>query len=372
MKRSFGRCESTPPIITDHIPALTAAGGEKTAYRFLELFTAQIRNPHTRRAYARDHNRGDGSVEVEPELLNSERLWATQIKTTWWLSLNFSANGANTRYRINRSPQPMSSSKRRSNSLPKFDFSAYLPKPGGFPKLSIPKIDIPDLSGWASQFVEAQKALQSVLFPEIEKIGKSFVFIAPRAQEGIINLALSGWYLDLEMTFPQISELGHALLQGNADEAEAALVEHFEGRADSIEAELVRKFPRRAHLIQAAFRAHRQKEYDLAIPVFLTQSDGICTDIIRKSPFRSRDKKPETADYVETIATDTLKSAFLSPLARIIPINASEKHRRGSNALNRHTVLHGESLDYGTKANSLRAISLLNYVGDVLRDEIEP
>src|SRR5215210_3053573 len=34
-------------------PALIAAPGDRAAYRFLEFFTAQIRNPHTRRAYVR-------------------------------------------------------------------------------------------------------------------------------------------------------------------------------------------------------------------------------------------------------------------------------------------------------------------------------
>jgi len=38
---------------TQHAPALIQAAGERAAYRFLEFFTAQIRNPHTRRAYAR-------------------------------------------------------------------------------------------------------------------------------------------------------------------------------------------------------------------------------------------------------------------------------------------------------------------------------
>jgi hypothetical protein len=32
-------------------------------------------------------------------------------------------------------------------------------------------------------------------------------------------------------------------------------------------------------------------------------------------------------------------------------------------------VLHGESLDYGTKINSLKLISLINYVVDVLVSE---
>jgi site-specific recombinase XerD len=34
-------------------PVLIAAAGDRATYRFLEFFTAQIRNPHTRRAYVR-------------------------------------------------------------------------------------------------------------------------------------------------------------------------------------------------------------------------------------------------------------------------------------------------------------------------------
>ena len=41
------------PIIGTRGPAFVAASGPRASYRFLEFFTAQIRNPHTRRAYAR-------------------------------------------------------------------------------------------------------------------------------------------------------------------------------------------------------------------------------------------------------------------------------------------------------------------------------
>jgi site-specific recombinase XerD len=44
------------PITTSRAPALIAASGERASYRFLEFFTAQIRNAHTRRAYARAAN----------------------------------------------------------------------------------------------------------------------------------------------------------------------------------------------------------------------------------------------------------------------------------------------------------------------------
>ena len=41
---------STPSL---PLPALIAAAGERAGMRFLEFFAANIRNPHTRRAYAR-------------------------------------------------------------------------------------------------------------------------------------------------------------------------------------------------------------------------------------------------------------------------------------------------------------------------------
>jgi hypothetical protein len=41
------------PIGSPALPALVAAAGERAGMRFLEFFAANIRNPHTRRAYAR-------------------------------------------------------------------------------------------------------------------------------------------------------------------------------------------------------------------------------------------------------------------------------------------------------------------------------
>jgi hypothetical protein len=40
-------------VLTDCACALIAAVGERASYRFLEFFTANIRNPNTRRACAR-------------------------------------------------------------------------------------------------------------------------------------------------------------------------------------------------------------------------------------------------------------------------------------------------------------------------------
>ena len=41
------------PISASYAPAVVAASGPRASYRFLEFFTAKIRNAHTRRAYTR-------------------------------------------------------------------------------------------------------------------------------------------------------------------------------------------------------------------------------------------------------------------------------------------------------------------------------
>ena len=72
------------------------------------------------------------------------------------------------------------------------------------------------------------------------------------------------------------------------------------------------------------------------------------------------------------MASDALMATLLSPLAQTLPIGESELERgKGFSGLNRHIILHGDSLDYGNKINSLKAISLINYVAHVLMTDDE-
>ena len=47
-------------------------------------------------------------------------------------------------------------------------------------------------------------------------------------------------------------------------------------------------------------------------------------------------------------------------------MSGSESDPLESKWLNRHEVLHGRSIDYGTELNSFKAISIINFVGDVI------
>ena len=62
-----------PPTDPRLVPALIAAAGEQAGWRYVEFFTANIRNPHTRRAYARACSRFFAWCEDRGQPLTSIR-----------------------------------------------------------------------------------------------------------------------------------------------------------------------------------------------------------------------------------------------------------------------------------------------------------
>jgi len=216
-------------------------------------------------------------------------------------------------------------------------------------------------------FIEAVRKVSAN--PEIKRLQKYFSNLPECTQAALLKLGEYGWYFDLRLSILEIQDLVDALSDGNIEEAESALVEHFENSLHEIEEDISKKFPLREKLIKAAFNAYRRQEYDLAIPVLLAQADGICKEATGKYLFiKERGRtRPEIASYVDQVDEGSYEAALLSPLTKTLPVNASTRERADAfNALNRHQVLHGESLDYGSKINGLKAISLINYVAWIL------
>jgi hypothetical protein len=60
---------------------------------------------------------------------------------------------------------------------------------------------------------------------------------------------------------------------------------------------------------------------------------------------------------------------YLSSLQNQTPIMVREEDiLKFPCHLNRHQIMHGTSTDYGTEINSLKVISLLKYISDLLTD----
>lgn len=208
--------------------------------------------------------------------------------------------------------------------------------------------------------LQASLAISPIL-PKIDLGG-----LDQRLREDVMLLARGGWYPHGEMTIGLIRNAAQAIGQGDFDDADRKMIAYLEGDFIQVKSRILSKLRRRSLVLNSAFEAHERGEYSLSVPVFLIQADGVCYDIAEVQLFNKRDKKPATADFVRRVDADVIASAILSPLAANVPLTASPLERRESSypkgALNRHQVLHGEIIDYGTKANSLKAISLLWYL----------
>lgn len=241
-----------------------------------------------------------------------------------------------------------------------------------FDGIKLLSYQLPNLPLYTKQIDQYQKALRSIISPAFKELQHSFKELPQKTQKALLLLAKQGWYLDFNMPLTGLWELKKAILDGDLTEAEDALIKYFEEQFEEIKKSITTQFPHRTHIISSALKAHLRGEYYLSIPVLLAQTDGICKELVSEYFFIKKDKKPRTAIYVEQIAVDTYKAALLSPLATSMPIGASEHEREeGFNLLNRHMVLHGESLNYGSKVNSLKALSLINYVSQALKQDTE-
>jgi hypothetical protein len=126
----------------------------------------------------------------------------------------------------------------------------------------------------------------------------------------------------------------------------------------------------RSRILGSAFSAHERGEFDLSVPVLLSQAEGICKAAVAVSPYERRDKEPRIAEYVRSLSAESFRAAALQPLLESIPLTASARDREpGFAQLNRHQVLHGESVDYGTELNSVKAVSFISYISYMLSGE---
>ena len=156
-------------------------------------------------------------------------------------------------------------------------------------------------------------------------------------------------------------------IDGNADAIDKVLMKVFRKNLCVIEKELVGLYPNRKHLMRDAFEAHREGKYNLSIPVFLSQADGIWNDRHSNSVFR-RQQRETTFTKPTPQESDSIYASF-PPLffADSIPLWVTETGRSDSfQGFNRHLVMHGVSVDYGTEKNSLKSVSFLSWLSVIL------
>ena len=230
------------------------------------------------------------------------------------------------------------------------------------------------LADSARQLAEVPKRFaeqQQEFFESLQRLAKE---LPKRQRKALQRLGEEGWFLDPAMPATLLQEL-ELLFDEHPDEMTEWLKGFFRERLDVIEGKLVDSYPRRGHLFQQAFEAHREGKYGLSIPVFLAQADGIFGERTpeRQSLFRARQREKAYTEYASQIS-ENYRVIYLHPLSILSPLwmNEDERAERGDSfgGLNRHQVLHGESVDYDTEKNSLKAISLLSYLHWIFRKNV--
>jgi hypothetical protein len=134
-----------------------------------------------------------------------------------------------------------------------------------------------------SVFQERTKQVTASIQPAVElfrELQKSIVQALPEGiRQGLSVLAKQGWYVDSEMDLPFTISLIRLAEEGQAGAVDAQLSLYFDQRSEAIRDRLCDQFPSRSHILIAAFRAHNGGKYDLSVPVFLAQVNGICLEL---------------------------------------------------------------------------------------------
>lgn len=190
-----------------------------------------------------------------------------------------------------------------------------------------------------------------------------------------------GWIInpsDMVISAPGL--IADLIDKGEDAKVEEEICAHIRSRANKIEGALKRRFPPpRALILADAFQAHSEGRYNLSIPTMLAQADGIGATLLGLEHFFTR-RPPGAASRLHGILNSiSVRGRALPVFAAFEPFldflryhtsltertDQRDQHRSADPAfgpLNRHGVLHGIDTDYGTEANSLRAIALLDYL----------
>ncbi len=177
-----------------------------------------------------------------------------------------------------------------------------------------------------------------------------------------------GWVMPLHTLADDVERIV-SLFEGNPDVADEEMCAIFQGMTDYIKSGLIRRFHSRAHIFSEAFEAHEAGKYNLSVPVFLAQADGIWNERGGNHIFRGKREKAVEKHADEFVKDSLTRSFILALKSRSFPLFQSMRPHPGSSyPLNRNLVLHGDSLDYGTRKNSFQAMAFLDYCGIILPD----
>jgi hypothetical protein len=235
-------------------------------------------------------------------------------------------------------------------------------------------------------FTQLQKNWEQAIGPMLEDLHRGYearLKAYPNLSPRLEILAKKGWFISLFFGLSEFDQIAMAVGETDDNGLESILSKTYSESIEEHVASILHEFPEREFVIKPALNAHLRGEYALSVPVFFAQADGIAHATIGKHIFSGTKEKGDHISSFATAEIEKLKEqdcdnsfdlfrlihlALWQPLTDHQPIAYNPRKREAENydGLNRHMVMHGESLDYATEENSLKAFSFLSYTASLL------
>lgn len=218
---------------------------------------------------------------------------------------------------------------------------------------------------------DALAAFAAIATEELGKASRDLASFPVEIQVKLLALMQTGWALD-----PDKPILFVRLAEGEFGEehaTEAWVANHFESRMGEIQSTLAKRHPERAAIQADAFDAHLQGLYTLSVPVFLAQADGIVGDRFQRKQLFSKSGQHGISPLIKEMEPGQLSTMWAEILSGKAEVSANVRDLpAGFAGLNRHAVLHGTDLQYGTRYNSLKALSILYMASHLVDSNSRP
>jgi len=225
----------------------------------------------------------------------------------------------------------------------------------------------------ATQIGAAVHSMQQELSKVFTEIATAFQKLPGEIRPAIRSLANLGWFPSGKMGFSEIHAFRALCDSGDKSAIDTAMIEWLHGELEHIQMRASIRFPNRSHILASAFNAHTARQYDLSVPVFMAQVEGMCLDVVGTKLFSTKKGIPATRAATDRFSQMALSDALLQPFREPNGFTANEADRhQWPDTPNRHEVLHGIATDYGTLENSFKTISLLEYFITFVAPRFDP
>lgn len=181
--------------------------------------------------------------------------------------------------------------------------------------------------------------------------------------------AMIGWFSTSESL---LGEMKKAFDQGQ-DALDQYMVNEIDSNYDKIKSSILSLHSNRKEILSCAFELHEGQTWIASIPLFLAQTEGVFSENVGSFLFSGHDKRKEKLAERFRERTEQYMPYLYSPFeveTQFSSSISSKSQTKKKNGPNRNGILHGsrKHLDYGSKINSYKCISLLSYVSMVFAD----